>query len=480
MGLKTFTTGLSQLGKESSNRCDVNFIDFYKEGKQKTYPFKDLFSIQKFEKKDRLDLLEQIEDDFYYVEIGNTTKEGDVEPQKLNFLNRTDSLEDYFKKIETGDIQQADEANILLAKVRPNLKKYILIDGDNKDYFFTTAFINLKPKKLNKLLYYSMRSIFYEDLMAISRQGKGYPTLKESDLFTLRLNKKSIDKLEANENKIVAQIESIEKIIKELKAQFTPPQEIINKVFAREFGFDIERVNKVEQQKYSFVSNYIAYRNLNLRTSARWNKIAPIQKVLYENNPFIEKLSRYITSTKNGWSPTCGETDTEYYVFGVNSISKNSTINYNDLKKSNEQKNNIKDFYVKNNDLFVSRGNTVDLVALASVVNNLPVDKNIIFPDLFIRIEVKEKDLLKEYLAHLFNSIIGRYYFKYSAKGKNQTMVKISLDELNNFYLPIPPLMIQQKIVDEIKVELDKQEDIKKKIETERNKIDEIIEKAIK
>jgi len=37
----------------------------------------------------------------------------------------------------------------------------------------------------------------------------------------------------------------------------------------------------------------------------------------------------------------------------------------------------------------------------------------------------------------------------------------------------------QQKIVDEIKTELDKQEEMKQKIEVERNKIDEIIEKAI-
>ena len=37
----------------------------------------------------------------------------------------------------------------------------------------------------------------------------------------------------------------------------------------------------------------------------------------------------------------------------------------------------------------------------------------------------------------------------------------------------------QQKIVDEIKTELDKQKEMKKKIETQRNKIDEIIEKAV-
>ena len=37
----------------------------------------------------------------------------------------------------------------------------------------------------------------------------------------------------------------------------------------------------------------------------------------------------------------------------------------------------------------------------------------------------------------------------------------------------------RQKIVDEIKIKLDKQEKMNRKIETERNKIDEIINKTI-
>ena len=136
--------------------------------------------------------------------------------------------------------------------------------------------------------------------------------------------------------------------------------------------------------------------------------------------------------------------------------------------------------YTKNGDLFVSRGNTVDLVALASVVEDMTVEKDIIFPDLFIRLDVDDSCLDKKYLSYLFNSIIGRLYFKYSAKGKNQTMVKISSDELNNFYIPIPPVDMQKRIVDEIKTELDAQENIKSDIESERKKIDIIIENSIK
>ncbi len=43
-------------------------------------------------------------------------------------------------------------------------------------------------------------------------------------------------------------------------------------------------------------------------------------------------------------------------------------------------------------------------------------------------------------------------------------MVKISSDELNNFFLPVPELDEQQRIVDEIRTKLDAQETIKSKI----------------
>jgi len=454
---------------------DVDFVNFQNEFlAERFYSFNDLFS---FSTKNKTDI-EKL-DDFFYVEIGNVSKNGDVEPVKLNFNERKEEEESYYKKIEKGDIIQVREDDILLSKVRPNLRKYVFINSDTKNFFYTSAFIHLEPKKLNKILYYSFRTIFYENLIAISRQGKGYPTLKEDDFNYLKFDKKIIDKLFEKQNKIVAQIEPIEKKIKELKNKITPPQEVINKVFAREFKFEIQKAYEIERNRFFSVSNNLTYRNPALRNSVRWNKIKPIQDVLFSNVHCINKLSDYILETKNGWSPSCREIDTLNFVFGVNSISKNGVINYDDLKTSDEIKVDTKNYFAKDGDFFVSRGNTVDLVALASVVEEMPIEKNIIFPDLFIRLEINEKELNKNYLAFLFNSVIGRLYFKYAAKGKNQTMVKISSDELNNFYLPVPSLKDQQKIVDEIKAELDAQEEMNQKIEAERNKIDGIIEKAI-
>lgn len=481
MGLRQYDVPLDQFSSEASLRCDVDFIDFSRTSRDKSYSFGDLFDVVEYGKKNRLALVDTVKDTlFQYSEISNVTKQGDVEPVTLDFSERDELVEDYFKKIENGDIQTTQIGNILLSKVRPNLKKYVLIDGELMNVFYTTAFIQLRPKKLNKLLYYSLRTIFYKNLMSIARQGKGYPTLKVDDIFCIKLNSRIINIFEKTEKRLLEKIEPIEQKIKALKAKIKPAQEVINQVIAREFSIDIEKVEKIEQKKHFVVSSSLLFRNPNLRSSVRWHKIAPIQDVMYENIDCIKKLGDYITVTKNGWSPSCRESDTENLVFGVNCITKSGVVSYEDMKVSDQTRAGIETYFAKNNDLFVSRGNTNDLVALASVAEDLPDAKNIIYPDLFIRVEVDEKKVSKKYLAYLFNSVIGRYYFKYSAKGKNQTMVKISSDELNGFFLPLPSLDFQQKIIDEIKAGLDEQEKIKKEIAQERSKIDEVLENSIK
>ncbi len=68
-------------------------------------------------------------------------------------------------------------------------------------------------------MYLIQQKINIKNLMAVAREGKGYPTLKEEDLFYLKFDKKIIQKLELKQYKIADQIEPIEKKIKELKSQ---------------------------------------------------------------------------------------------------------------------------------------------------------------------------------------------------------------------------------------------------------------------
>lgn len=83
-------------------------------------------------------------------------------------------------------------------------------------------------------------------------------------------------------------------------------------------------------------------------------------------------------------------------------------------------------------------------------------------------------------MAYLFNSFFGRLYFKYVAKGKNQTMVKIFSGELINFRLPIPTKAKQTEIAEKIKLQIDSQNSIDYQIEQKQQQISELIENAIK
>jgi len=106
MPLKQFTTDFQELVKEKSFRYDVDFVNFQNGFlADRYYSFNDLFEISSKNKVD----IEKLDDDFLYAEIGNVSKDGDIEPVKLNFNERKEEEENYYKKIGKGDIIQARE-----------------------------------------------------------------------------------------------------------------------------------------------------------------------------------------------------------------------------------------------------------------------------------------------------------------------------------------------------------------------------------
>lgn len=479
MGLRQFDVPLVQFSSEASLRCDTDFIDFSRTPKDKSYSFGDLFDVVEYEKKDRLALIDKIEDiPFQYSEIGNVTKQGDVEAVTLEFSERDELVEDYFKKIEKGDIQTAQIGNILLSKVRPNLKKYVLIDDALTDVFYTTALIQLRPKKLNKLFYYSFRTVFYNNLMSIARQGKGYPTLKVDDLFCIKLNSKIVDALEVTEKFLLEKIEPIEQNIKALKATIKPAQDIINQVFAREFGFNIERFEELKKVKiYDLDFSHFA-NNKDLRNSVKFHREAG-QFILDElNSKTRKKIKDYVSEPivlGKGISPVQYEDDNgEYYYLSMATI-KNWKFEKDNArlvtwKFANDNQNKA----VQVNDIILARSGegTIGKVAIID-------DEELqgIFADFTMRIRLTNYNPLFAY--YYFRSDYFQYLVEINKKGLGNN-TNIFPSQIQEFpLLDISPEE-QKRIVKEIKTALDEQEQIKKKIEEERSKIDEIIENAIK
>lgn len=476
MGIVSTNIGIDFISKETSLRYDCNYLlTDINISKNDHYRFNDLFDIIDC----RVDV-SNIEE-FCYVEIGDVSKNEDVYPVILSWDTRNELNENYFKKIEKGDIIKPEVGDILVAKVRPNLKKYILINETTSLYYYTSAFIVLRPKQINKLLFYALKTLFYNNLIAIARQGKGYPTISDKDLKFLKFERKLIDNLRKKSASIENKIELFEKEIITLKSKIIPEQDIINEIFSRKFNFSIKEIININNEKYINISiQDIGNKNTNLRNSSRWHKLQLIEKVIFKNVPKYDFLGNYLMGigTKNGWSPECSEFEDETMVLGIDAINKNGLLTFDNPKYTNQTKSNINDFIIKENDFFISRGNTVDLVALASIAKNI-IDNEYIYPDLMIRITFDTTKINQDYLAYVFNSIIGRMYFKYAAKGKQQTMVKVSSDEIKQFLIPIIDINEQERIVAEIKSKMEQQNSIKAKIEKLRVKINEVIEDAI-
>jgi len=335
---------------------------------------------------------------------------------------------------------------------------------------------SIVPKKLNKILYYSFRTIFYENLISISRQGKGYPTLKEDDFLNLKFDKKIIDKLLTKQDQIVAQIEPIEKNIKELKSQITPAQEIINKVFVREFRFNLEKFEELKKIRNYYLGLSAFANNKDVRQSVKFHREAGIFVIEQLENITDKKIKNYLAEPivlGKGVSPSNYDETGDYFYISMANI-KNWKFESEDARLvSKEYSDKNQNKTVTTDDILIARSGegTIGKVALID-----DEDLQGIFADFTMRIRLQNYNSLFAY--YYFRTDYFQYLIEINKKGLGNN-TNIFPSQIQEFPMIDISLKGQQKIVDEIKAELDKQEEMKWKIDAERAKIDKIIEKAV-
>lgn len=372
-----------------------------------------------------------------------------------------------------------DDKCILISSLKGARTPALTFDFDLSEYVFSNGFYIFKiVESWNKkfVLYLLRTDILKNVLDNHIYRGIGISSYQESDFLKIQIPNISL----SIQNEIVKKLEPIEQEIQNLKLQKKEHLEIINEVFADEFNINLQKVFNLDSIKsFSLKLQNVDSKNDLLRTSYKWHKLETIQSFMYEEIDCIEKLGKFVIQTKNGWSPESSEIEEGIPVLGQEHILKKGIIDLNPTKYTTLTKSNIQDFFVKQNDFFVSRGNTVELVALAGVVLE-EIEQDIIYPDLYIKIDFNDELVEKQYMAFLFNSFIGRIYFKHVAKGKNQTMVKVSSKELLEFYLPLPELLKQQQIVEKIKIQIDAQKLIDEQIELKQKEISDLIYQCVK
>ena len=467
MGLKIENISFNNIRKENSFRFDVDFLTFNsKRTSDNSITFSELFDIVEKEKVD-IEALEV----FQYAEITDVAKTGDVFPNYLNVNVRDETNESYFKKIEKGDIILPKENDILLSSVRPNLKKFVLVEVDNEIYF-TKAFIHLRPKQFSEILYYTLREIFFENLIVVSRQGKGYPTLKVNDLKCIRFDRDVIENLNSKKGEIIPLIKKINEEIKTLKKQMKQDTEIINDVFAKAFNLNLNEISSVKQefvynQKFSQLSVSKDFRSAVKFNSSKYNFL----KLPIFNEYKIGEFTNFMTLGRQ-ITPEDFEEENDYYYLLPNCI-KNFYLEEDLLRPiSDTFYNTYKHIALKRNDIVLAASGE-GTIGKSAIFNS---DKDCVLSQFTMKIELNEKIDLN-YFHYYLQSIFFQLTVEKFKKGMGN-MTNIFVSQVTKFPILYNPTD-QREIVSKIKTEIQKQREFDKKIKEKKEKINRLINDAI-
>jgi type I restriction enzyme S subunit len=479
MGLKIEKINLNLLSSEQSLRYDFSFLEYKKNQLHLIdyYTFSELFEIVE---KSNVDL--EPFNEINYVEIGDISKQGDINPVKLNLSSREEEYESYYKKIDKGDIIKVMEGDILISSIRPNLKKIALIDNDSKEYFYTKALIHLRPKIDSVIAYYLLRTVNFEFIKSVSRIGKGYPTLKTDDLKTLTFDKQIIDSLlTIDTNKIKRNLNEIKSLIQSKENE----ADIINEEFAKFFDYEkdlfktfgkgmtagtqksFEKKLNVFQTKFEDLVN-----SETLRFSTRFHRpeVKFLEFILgkYETIK-VKSLLKENEKIHRGTQPKNSENG---YIPAIKTGQlKNSYIDLSetDLVEENFYNNQLK-ARVMNKDILIASTGKVSL----GKIDIYEEEQEAVCDGHISIIRVDSKKVINDYFVYFFRSILGTFQIERDYTGATN-QIELYANEISSFDIIKVSLEDQARIVKKIKNRIQDQQNYTKQIEEKRTEIEKII-----
>ncbi|MFH1308711.1 MAG: hypothetical protein ABIH51_01725 [Patescibacteria group bacterium] len=458
MLLKQFTIDSQNIGQQEFLRPNVGYRYFFDIKNQKVWNKKKTILLKYVLKLIRSKKVRkgELENKEIVLDIGN------IERRCNNLINYEE-----FEKIGSSK-NVLESGDLIIPKLQPQMGNMFL-NLKHKKYLGSSELLEYKILNNSNpiFIYYLItHKDFLHDLASLE-SGKTHRRVNSIDLFKIKIP--FVSKL--TQDQIVTQIKPIENKIKELKSKIVPVQEIINKVFAREFKFDLEKFEELGKGNF-FEVNFLNFNTPLIRSTVIQNnyKSNYLKQFLKNNNISLKDI--IIRPIKRGKQP-------KYVKDGIKVIKtlniQKGEINFNEVQFISDnflKKNKEKAGIYQNDLLLTSTGMGRGKFAIYN-------DEEICFADSHISIiRLNQNKILPYFLNYYCQSFFGVEQLKYIEMHIKGTP-EIYESQLNYFQILNIPLKNQQKIIDEIKTELDKQEDMNKKIEKERNKIDEIIEKAI-
>ena len=185
---------------------------------------------------------------------------------------------------------------------------------------------------------------------------------------------------------------------------------------------------------------------------------------------------------RNGWSARC---DNDPEGIPVLTLSAITGYNYSSLafKRTSLPTNPKGHYWLKPNDLLISRSNTMEFVGHAAIYDGQPAP--CIYSDLMMVVPIDEDSADKRFVWYWLQAPIVRDFIESNAKGTSPTMKKISQNTVMNIPFPVQMNIEEQRCIvaylDSLQTKVDKLKALQTKISNELDAfMPSILDKAFK
>ncbi len=165
----------------------------------------------------------------------------------------------------------------------------------------------------------------------------------------------------------------------------------------------------------------------------------------------LTRLGDLVADLENGWSPKCHDHPAREGKWGVLKLGAVSFGTFN-AAENKELPANLKprpEYEVKTDDVLISRANVVRYVGACAYVDTTP--SQLLLCDKIFRVRFRSNSqLLPRFLAEAMKLRSVREHIESRLTGTSPTMKNISKPALRDICFPLPDLVMQQRIVDDI------------------------------
>jgi type I restriction enzyme S subunit len=352
-------------------------------------------------------------EEIVYVDISSVSIDaGVIKKEQFIFENAPSRAR---RKVKDGDI--------IVSTVRTYLKAIACIRDPEPNLIASTGFVVVRPKGFMAsgfLGYLLTASYFIEQVLARST-GVSYPAINASELVSIAVAFPPLDEQNAIASFLDRETSKIDALVSEQR-----------------------RLVELLKEKRQAVISHAVTKGLDPTVPMKPSGIPWLGDVPAHWE--VTTLKRGITKIGQGFSPQCHSEpalDHEWGVVKVGCCNK-FELNETEQKRLPLEIKPVIEYEIQDGDILMSRGNTLDLVGMASLAKN--VRSRLLLCDLVYRFRAQHDTFDSAFLVYSIRSKSARSQIECNAVGSSSTMKKICQELVRNLLVCRPPLNEQQQI----------------------------------